>query len=100
MIKCRGTTLYPNAIHSVLDEIREIGEYYLEVTNDFDLSDRVKIYVSVNDRSYSAENIMDKLQAHLRIRPDVIIASEESIRKEVCSENSRKLTRFKDRRTS
>ncbi len=100
MIKCRGTTLYPNAIHSVLDEIGEISEYYLEVTNDFDLSDQVRIYVSLKDDSCSAETIMDKLQAHLRIRPEVIIASEESIRKEVCAENSRKLIRFKDRRTN
>jgi len=100
MIKCRGTTLYPNAIHSVLDGIGEISEYYLEVTNDFDLSDRVRIYVSLNDDSYSAERIMDKLQAHLRIRPEVEIVSEQSIRTEVYAENSRKLTRFKDRRKS
>jgi phenylacetate-CoA ligase len=100
MIKCRGTTLYPNAIHSVLDGIGEISEYYLEVTSDFDLSDRVIIHVSVNNGSYSAERIMDELQAHLRIRPEVVIASEESIRREVYCENSRKLIRFKDRRTS
>jgi phenylacetate-CoA ligase len=100
MIKCRGTTLYPNAIHSVLDGIGEISEYYLEVTSDFDLSDRVRIYVSLNDDSYSAERIMDKLQAHLRIRPEVEIVSEQNIRREVYAENSRKLTRFKDRRKS
>jgi phenylacetate-CoA ligase len=100
MIKCRGTTLYPNAIHSVLDGIGEISEYYLEVTSDFDLSDRVRIYVSLNDDSYSAERLMDKLQAHLRIRPEVEIVSEQSIRREVYAENSRKLTRFKDRRKS
>jgi phenylacetate-CoA ligase len=99
MIKCRGTTLYPNAIHAVLDGIGEINEYYLEITNDFDLSDKVRIYVSVKDDSYSAERIMDRLQAHLRMRPEVVIASEESIRREVCVENSRKLIRFKDRRT-
>jgi phenylacetate-CoA ligase len=100
MIKCRGTTLYPNAIHSVLDGIGEISEYYLEITSDFDLSDRVRIYVSLRDDSYSPEMIMDRLQAHLRMRPEVVVASEENIRREIYSENSRKLIRFKDRRTS
>lgn len=98
MIKYHGTTLYPQAIYSVLDEISEVSEYYVTITSDFDLSDDLKVYVSINNGSYSADMIMDKLQSHLRVRPEVIISSEDAIRKQVCSENSRKSIRFIDRR--
>lgn len=98
MIKYRGTTLYPQAIYSVLDEIPEVNEYYVTVTSNFDLSDAVKVYVSTSNDSCSPDRIMDKLQIHLRVRPEVVISSEETIRKHVYSGNSRKLIRFIDMR--
>ncbi len=98
MIKFRGTTLYPNSIYAVLDELSAVSEYYVTATSDYDLSDVVKVYVSVADASCTADMIMDKLQAHLRVRPEVVIASEESIRKQVYAEQSRKLIRFIDKR--
>ncbi len=98
MIKYRGTTLYPQAICSVLDEISEVNEYYITVTTDFDLSDAVKVYVSVNNDSCSARKIMNTFQAHLRVIPEVSISSEEDIRKHVYAGNSRKLIRFIDMR--
>ncbi|MBI4848347.1 MAG: AMP-binding protein [Nitrospirae bacterium] len=98
MIKYRGTTLYPQAVYSALDEIPEVAEYYVSVTSDFDLSDVLKVYVSVNGDSCSAKRIMDILQAHLRVRPDVIISSGEEVRKQLFAGNSRKAIRFIDRR--
>ncbi len=98
MIKYRGTTLYPQAIYSVLDEIPEVNEYYVTVTSNFDLSDVVKVHVSTYNDSCSPDRIMDKLQIHLRVRPEVVISSEETIRKHVYSRNSRKLIRFMDMR--
>lgn len=98
MIKYRGTTLYPQAIYSVLSEIPGISEYYITLASDYDLSDQVKICVSVSDSSCSAESVADKLQARLRVRPEVVIASEEQVREQVYSGNSRKLVRLIDRR--
>jgi len=98
MIKFRGTTLYPQAIYSVLDGMPEVSEYYVTATSNFDLSDDVKVHVSVNNSSCSAGRIMDMLQARLRVRPDVIISSEEEIKTQITSGNSRKLNRFIDRR--
>ncbi len=100
MIKFRGTTLYPNSIYAVLDAFPGISEYYVAASSDYDLSDVVKIYVAVRDGSCTAEVIMDKLQAHLRVRPEVIVSSEENIRKQVYTGNSRKLIRFVDSRKS
>ena len=98
MIKYRGTTLYPQSIYSVLDEIPEVSEYYVTVTSSFDLSDAVKVYVSVNDNPGSADKIMSKLQAHLRVMPEVVITDEENIREKIYSGNSRKIIRFFDMR--
>jgi len=100
MIKYRGTTLYPPAIYSVLDEIPEISEYYITVSSDFDLSDILNVYVAVKNNSCTPETIMDRLQARLRVRPDVIIKTEEEIRNQILSGNPRKINRFIDRRNN
>jgi phenylacetate-CoA ligase len=100
MIKFRGTTLYPNSFYAVLDSMPEISDYYITASSDYDLSDIVKVHVAVRKPSCSAEMIMDKLQSHLRVRPEVIIASEDAVRNQVYSENNRKLVRFVDTRKS
>ena len=98
MIKFRGTTLYPNSIYTVLDSFPEISEYSVTATSDYDLSDVIRVRVAVNDASCSAAVIMDKLQAHLRVRPEVVIVSEESVKSDVYAGNSRKPIRFVDKR--
>ncbi len=98
MIKFRGTTLYPNSIYAVLDSLPGISEYYVTAESDYDLSDVVTVHAAVKDNACSAKMIMDKLQAYLRVRPEVVIASEESVRKQVYAGNSRKLIRFIDKR--
>jgi phenylacetate-CoA ligase len=98
MIKFRGTTLYPNSIYAVLDALPAISEYYVTATSDFDLSDVVKITVALRDHTCTAEMIIDTLQAHLRVRPEVVLASEEDVKNQVYAGNSRKLVRFVDKR--
>lgn len=100
MIKFRGTTLYPNSLYAVLDSFPGISDYYITATNDYDLSDVLKVHVAVKDNACSAAMIMDRLQAHIRVRPEVIIESEETVKKQVHSANSRKLIRFIDERKS
>ncbi|MCK9417882.1 MAG: AMP-binding protein [Nitrospirae bacterium] len=98
MIKFRGTTLYPNSIYTVLDSFPGISEYSVIATSDYDLSDVIMVQVAVNDASCSAAMIMEKLQAHLRVRPEVVIVSEESVKRDVYPGNSRKPIRFVDKR--
>jgi phenylacetate-CoA ligase len=100
MIKFRGTTLYPNSIFAVLDSFPAVSEYYVTATSDFDLSDVVKVHVAIRDGSCTAQAIMDKLQAHLRVRPDVVVADEKEIRNQVYAGTSRKPVRFFDTRKS
>jgi phenylacetate-CoA ligase len=100
MIKFRGTTLYPNSLYSVLDSIPAITEYYVTASSDYDLADEIQVVVAVRDSECTAEMIMDRLQAHLRARPTVVVASEEEVRKSVFAGNSRKPIRFIDKRKS
>jgi phenylacetate-CoA ligase len=102
MMKFRGTTIYPNAIYAVLDEMPEISEYCIEVSSDFDLSDNVRVLVCLrNGRGPSPDFsalIGEKLQARLRVRPEIVMTSEERIKTMICPERSRKINRFIDRR--
>ena len=98
MLKLRGTTIYPTSINAVLDAYPGISEYYVAASSDSNLADRVGVFVSVGDPRCSAARIMDKLQAHLRVRPQVVIASEEQVRSRVYPGNARKMIRFVDTR--
>jgi phenylacetate-CoA ligase len=98
MMKIRGTTLYPQAVYSALDQMDAVDDYYMVVTSSSDLSDDVTIYAAVNDASLTADVIQDELQAQLRLRPEVVIADAEAVREMVFAPESRKPVRLIDRR--
>jgi len=97
MLKLHGTTLYPQAIFAVLDEMPEVGEYFVRVEEASALSDQVEVHVATK-RPIAVDTILERLQARLRVKPRVIVAPEEDIRKTVYVENSRKPVRFLDLR--
>lgn len=99
MIKYRGTTLYPNAIFSVLDGISGVGEYYMAVSSDFDLSDVVEVFVSAADGArIDAGQIKSRLQAQLRVSPEIRIIGDDDMRSRLYAGGSRKPIRFLDMR--
>ncbi len=98
MMKVCGTTLYPQAIFSCLEEIKGISEYYLVATSNHRLSDNIEVYAAVTERSCTTGLIENKLNARLRVKPKVFICDEELIREQVYSSRSRKPVRFFDRR--
>lgn len=98
MMKVCGTTLYPQAIFSCLEEIEEISEYYLVASSNDRLSDNIEIYAAVMDPSCTARVIENKLHARLRVKPKVFITDEELVREQVYSPKLRKPVRFVDRR--
>jgi len=98
MMKVHGTTFYPQSVYSCLEEIKGIGEYYINVTSEGELSDHLEIYVSITDNSCTEKSIQEKLQARLRVTPKVFICDEELIKEQVYTPGSRKPTRFIDRR--
>jgi phenylacetate-CoA ligase len=98
MMKVRGTTLYPQAVYSALDEMDGVNDYYMVVTSRDDLSDDMTIHAAVNDASCTADVIQNELQTRLRVRPEVVIADEEAVRRMVFAPESRKSVRLIDRR--
>ena len=98
MMKVRGTTIYPQALYSALDEIAEVSEYYIVVDSEDELSDDVTVCVSLVDADVKPELIQDKLQARIRVKPHVVVESEEKVRNCVYSPKSRKPIHFIDKR--
>jgi phenylacetate-CoA ligase len=98
MMKIRGTTLYPQAVFSALEEMDVVKDYYIVVTSRGDLADYMTIYAAVDEVSCTADVIRDKLEARLRVRPEVMIADEEVVRQQVFDPKSRKPVRLLDRR--
>lgn len=100
MIKYRGTTLYPNSIYAALDEIPEVGEYYVVAASNFDLADQIEVHVAVRGAVCTAASIGEKLQARLRVLPRVVVDDPEEVRRRVYAGHSRKPIRFVDERKS
>lgn len=98
MMKVRGTTLYPQAVYSVLEEIKEISEYYITVNSESDLSDTITVHAAVKDSSCTADRIRDRLQARLRVKPAVVLAEEDIVKQQVYPLQARKPIRFFDKR--
>jgi phenylacetate-CoA ligase len=97
MMKVRGTTLYPQAVFAILDGIPGIEEYWVEAREAGDLSDELRVHVAVTGVRDAAD-IGRRLQAGLRVSPEVLIEPLESIRKVVYPASARKPVRFLDRR--
>lgn len=98
MMKISGTTLYPQAVFNALDEIGSISEYYIEVEPRDELSDHLRIVLSPQDSETLPEGVMDRLQARLRVKPELTILTEGEVRAKVFAKGSRKPIRFFDQR--
>jgi len=96
MLKCRGTTLFPGAISSALQEIAGVRGHYLEVHQDFDLSDRIRVVVGCKDDSVSAEAVAAQIAAKTRVKPDVVLVSPEEISNKIIRPDQRKPVTFFD----
>lgn len=98
LLKVRGTSLYPPAVFSVMDEMPEVSEYYLEVHADEALSDRLVVHLSFKEQPVDVEVVLNRLQARLRVKPEVIVEPDAAIRRVVFTPESRKPIRFIDLR--
>lgn len=95
-LKVKGTTLYPDTILQVLQEIPHLGPAYLEVSASYDLSDEIKVVVA-EENAISVKEIMTLLQARLRVRPEVEKQPEKAILARISG--GHKVKRFFDNRS-
>lgn len=100
MMKVKGTTLYPQAIFSVLEEMDQVLDYFIEVTKESELSDKVQLFVSFNENANhdAVETVSDRLKARLRVKLQIQIIDKEKLISKVYQTKSRKPKRFFDKR--
>ena len=96
MLKMRGTTLFPSSFFTVLDEMPEVSDYFLEVSGTA-LSDEVKIFAAAAP-GCSAETIAERLYRRVRIHVPVELIDEAAARAMIFGK-SRKPVRFFDKRS-
>ena len=96
MLKIRGTTLYPQALFSVLDSSPEVLEYYIVATGH-ELSDRIEAFVALKEPHSSLEAVSERLKARCRLTVPVTEVPIDEARRRIFSV-SRKPVRFIDRR--
>ena len=96
-LKYKGTTLYPETIFQVLEEMPGVDAYYVEAHSAYDLADLVKVFVGT-DAEIRLSDIEDKLQAKLRVRPEVILCSTAEVVAVIKKSDGRKQKKFFDLR--
>lgn len=99
MIKYKGTTLYPPAMHDVLNHFDSVENHLIEIsTNDLG-TDEIIIKIASNDASDELlHEIKDYFRAKLRVTPKIEFASLEELQQIVFPAMSRKPIRFFDLR--
>jgi len=99
MIKFKGTTLYPSAIFDILNDMKEVHDYVVEVqSNDVGLDEIIIHLVAVADTTENDHKIRANLQARLRVSPFVKYISADEMKRMQFPEASRKPIKFIDNR--
>ncbi len=99
MIKYKGTTLYPPAIFEILNELSIVKEYQVEVyTNELG-TDEIRLHINTPLPVDDCELILKpKLQAKLRVAPQLQFHSAAKLHELQFPEGSRKQVKFVDNR--
>lgn len=100
MIKYKGTTLYPPALYDILNDMKGIENYIIEVSTNQIGTDDILIRIATN--GYKPDNfeklIKDRFRAKLRVAPTIQFESKEDINKVKFPELKRKPVVFIDKR--
>ncbi|HLW08204.1 MAG TPA: AMP-binding protein [Marinilabiliaceae bacterium] len=99
MIKYKGTTLFPQSLYDILNDIAGVKNYLIEVsTNSIDTDD-ICVKIGSDDNSEKFEkSIKDHFRAKLRVAPSIKIMKAAELEKIRNNENSRKPITYIDYR--
>lgn len=98
-LKYRGTTLYPETIFNVLQESTVVSGAYVEVRRAADGSDDVTVVVG-SASTMDGKRLEESLQAHLRVRPPVVVRSAAEVEAIMTGDGGRKPRKFFDLRNN
>lgn len=102
VLKYRGTTVFPNAIFTVLQELEGIRGFYLEVRDEYELSDHIRVVAGVDDPQtppMSGAEVAERIAARVRVKPEVVLAPAHEVAATVQQPDKRKPVTFFDLRT-
>ena len=98
-LKYKGTTLYPETIFNALQDTLDITAAFVEVRSTGEGNDDITVVVGVFDLSTDVKRIEEKLQAHLRVRPSIVLKKSDEVHAVMVGEGGRKPKKFFDLRT-
>lgn len=99
MIKFKGTSLYPPALYDILNTVPYIKNYIIEVYTNAIGTDEIDIHIGcLNQPENYDKELKDHFRAKLRVAPNIILSTPESITKRQLPEMSRKPITFIDKR--
>ena len=99
MIKYKGTTLYPQALYDILNEIPDVKNYIIEVSTNNIGTDNLLINIGSKNKSANfVKKIKDCFRAKIRVAPEINIMDIKEIEKLQFPETTRKPIVFVDKR--
>jgi len=101
MIKYKGTSIYPNAIYTILENTSWIKNYQVEITTNESGTDDIRIYIGSEKRFHSRESdLLDSFRAKLRVVPHLNFQHPDEVSRRLQPGTSRKPLLFIDKRTT
>ncbi len=95
MLKFKGTTIYPNTLLNVLQDIDGIAGGYVEAYLNDDGTDSVILYVAFEDTTFDVRPIYEKVQAVARVVPEIkTVTMEEFEQKTMIPQKRKRITFF------
>ena len=97
-LKYKGTTFYPEAVFYALQDFKQITAAYIEVRSTTEGTDDITVIVGCDAARVNEETVVEKLQAHIRVRPEVVIKSSAEVDSVMRGDGGRKPKKFFDLR--
>lgn len=99
MIKYKGTTLYPPAMHDAVAHFKEVKLHLIEISSNDIGTDEILIRLYATDESEDfAAKLKDYFRARLRVSPQISFEPESSLQQVIFNPLSRKPITFIDNR--
>ena len=99
MIKYKGTTLYPPAMHDLLSSFEEIENHVIEIfTNDLGTDEILIKVVTKNNTEPFIHEVKNHFKAKLRVTPKLEVVKKEELLSIIFTPESRKPITLIDRR--
>ena len=99
MVKYKGTTLYPPAMHDLLAGFPSVEHHLIEISHNSIGTDEIVIYISTACPSETLlHEIKDHFRAKLRVAPRIELRPADELQRIIYDPLSRKPVRFLDKR--